>query len=294
MKYSGVKNWFLAIRPKTLWAAFSPVFVGSAMAYGDGYCNITLFLMTLLGATLIQIGTNFANDYYDYIKGADTEERMGPTRATQAGLISPQKMKWAFIITFTFAFFSGLYLAWHGGNVILIIGIISIISGILYTGGPYPLGYNGLGDIFVWVFFGPIAVGATYYLQAMQIRHEHIASGVAIGALATAILVVNNLRDMPTDRKVGKKTLAVRFGKTFTYFEYVFCLGVAFTLPIYLYLWNLKNEKIFIILLPIPLALILCKKVFILEGKNLNPILGKTALLLLLYSLFFSIAWIIS
>ncbi|WP_372369189.1 1,4-dihydroxy-2-naphthoate polyprenyltransferase [Candidatus Uabimicrobium sp. HlEnr_7] len=294
MERSFVKTWFLAMRPKTLWAAISPVLVGTSMAYGDGFSNMWIFMVTLLCAIAIQIGTNFANDYYDYIKGADTEERKGPTRATQAGWVTPQTMKRAFLFTFAVAFLCGLYLAWYGGLYILLIGIVSIICGVIYTGGPYPLGYNGLGDIFVLIFFGPVAVGGTYYLQSMEISTEHILCGFALGALATAIIIVNNLRDIETDRKVGKRTLAVRFGKLFTFIEYILCFIIAFSLPVYLYLTGAKGVAILYTLLPIPLAIMLVIKIMRLQGTKLNPVLGQTALLLLLYSLCFSMSWIYS
>lgn len=292
MESSFVKTWFLAMRPKTLWAAVSPVIVGTAMAYGDGFFHVAIFAVTMACAIAIQIGTNFANDYYDFIKGADTEERMGPTRATQAGWVTPQIMKRAFIFTFAIAFFCGLYLAWHGGMYILLIGIVSIICGVIYTGGPYPLGYNGLGDIFVLIFFGPVAVGGTYYLQTLNLQLVHIFCGLALGALATAIIIVNNLRDMETDRKVGKRTLAVRFGKTFTYAEYALCFMGAFALPVYLYLANIKGINILYTLLPAPIACALFVKILRVEGKKLNPVLGQTALILLLFSICFSVAWI--
>ena len=169
--------------------------------------------MALLGAILIQIATNFANDYFDFVNGADTEERVGPTRATQAGLITPNAMKWAFILTFALTIPVIAFLTIKGGMVIVWIGIASIISGILYTGGPKPLGYMGLGDIFVLIFFGPIAVGGTEYVQSLEWSVDATIIGLASGFISTAILVVNNLRDKDTDSKVGKNTLAVRFEK---------------------------------------------------------------------------------
>ena len=164
-----IKIWLEAARPKTLWASIAPVVMGTALAYGDDKFDWLIAVATIVSSMAIQIATNFANDYFDHFKGADTSERLGPVRATAAGLVSPATMKFAFIATFALAFVVGMYLVYHGGWPILLIGVFSILFGILYTGGPFPLAYNGLGDIFVLFFFGPVAVGGTYYLQALSI-----------------------------------------------------------------------------------------------------------------------------
>ncbi|MFA6286842.1 MAG: 1,4-dihydroxy-2-naphthoate polyprenyltransferase [Opitutaceae bacterium] len=208
-------TWAEAARPRTLPAAVSPVLVATAMALRDGGFDAAAALACLVFALLIQIGTNFANDYYDFIKGADTAERVGPRRAVAAGLIAPAVMKRAMIGVFVIAFLAGLTLLNYGGWPLLVVGVASIICGIAYTGGPYPLGYNGLGDVFVFVFFGLVAVGTTYFVQTGQLWGEVLLIGAGIGGLATNILVVNNYRDADTDAKAGKRTLVVRFGRRF-------------------------------------------------------------------------------
>jgi len=212
--------WAEAARPRTLPAAVAPVLVATALALRDGGYDAPAALACLVFALLIQIGTNFANDYYDFLKGADTAERVGPRRAVASGLITPASMKGAMMGVFIAAFVSGLTLLSYGGWPLLIIGVASIICGVVYTGGPYPLGYNGLGDVFVFVFFGLVAVGATYFVQTGRIWGETLLVGAGIGALATNILVVNNYRDVDTDAKAGKRTLAVRFGRRFARWQF--------------------------------------------------------------------------
>ncbi|KAA3662501.1 MAG: 1,4-dihydroxy-2-naphthoate polyprenyltransferase, partial [Calditrichaeota bacterium] len=224
---NSIKVWLLAARPKTLWAAIAPVLMGTALAANDDVYHWPSALVALIGAVLIQIGTNYANDYFDYLKGADTGERLGPTRATQAGQVKPQQMRFAFILIFVLAMVLGIYLVWRGGWPVVAIGVASIFFGILYTATPYALAYLGIADLFVLVFFGPVAVGGTYYVQALSIAPHVIIAGFAPGLISMAILVVNNLRDIETDSKAGKKTLAVRFGRKFTQAEYILCLVVA-------------------------------------------------------------------
>ncbi len=213
-------TWIEATRPRTLPAAVSPVLVATGLVLRDGGFNAAAALICLVFALLIQIGTNFANDYYDFTKGADTAERVGPRRVVAAGLIAPAVMKRAMIVVFGVAFITGLSLLSYGGWPLLVIGVASIVCGIAYTGGPYPLGYNGLGDVFVFVFFGLIAVGATYFVQTGRIWGEIFLVGAGIGALATNILVVNNYRDAETDTKAGKRTLVVRFGRRFARWQF--------------------------------------------------------------------------
>ena len=288
------KVWWLAARPKTLWASVAPVLMGAAMAYSDGKFHGISALAALVGAILIQIGTNLANDYYDYLKGADQQRRLGPLRVTQAGLIAPLSMKRAFIFTFFLAFVIGTYLIWRGGLPILIIGFFSILLGILYTGGPFPLGYNGLGDIFVLIFFGPVAVGGTYYVQALTLTPEVVVAGLAPGLLSTALLTVNNLRDIDTDREAGKKTLAVRFGKHFAQWEYMFCILVAAFLPVYLSMTlHAHYFSILAILFLIP-AIGEIKTIFNFHDPAvLNQTLARTGKMIFLYSVLFSIGWIL-
>lgn len=288
-----LKIWLDATRPKTLPAAAAPVIMGSAMAFHDKLFHLSSALAALAGALLIQIGTNFANDYFDFKKGADTDERLGPTRATQAGLISPHIMKRAFILTFVLAFFVGLFLIYRGGWPILLIGLASILFGVLYTGGPAPLGYNGLADIFVLIFFGPVAVGGTYFVQTLDINHVVLLSGLAPGLISTAILTANNLRDINTDAKAGKRTLAVRFGVGFAQKEYFFSIAIACMLPILLvYLTNANYFSTLALLAMIP-AVPGIKLVFSnTRGAALNKVLADTGKVLFFYAILFSLGWI--
>lgn len=226
---SRLSVWISATRPRTLPAAVAPVLAASALAWRDGDFNGVAAALCLAFALLIQIGTNFANDYYDFIKGADTAARIGPRRAVAAGLIAPATMKRAMVGVFIAAFLAGLPLLAYGGWPLLVIGLASIACGYAYTGGPYPLGYNGLGDIFVFIFFGLVAVGATYFVQTEVITADVWLIGGGIGALAVNILVVNNYRDAETDVSAGKRTLVVRFGRGFARAQFVaaHALGVA-------------------------------------------------------------------
>lgn len=207
--------WWEAARPRTLPAAVAPVLAASALAYQQGGFAGLPAVLCLGFALLIQIGTNYANDYFDFKKGADTAERVGPRRAVAAGLIAPQTMWRATLLVMTVAFGLGLGLLPYGGWPLLVVGVTSIACGIAYTGGPYPLAYHGWGDVFVFVFFGLVAVGATYFVQVGQVSTEALWLGAGLGALSTNILVVNNYRDIATDRSAGKRTLAVRFGPRF-------------------------------------------------------------------------------
>lgn len=219
--------WILAARMKTLPAAVAPVAVGSALAYSDGGFQLWPATLCLLFALLIQIGTNYANDYYDFVKGADTKERIGPTRMVAAGRISPQRMFAAVWVVFGLAFVVGCGLLPYGGWALLVVGVSSIVCGVAYTGGPYPLGYHGWGDVFVFLFFGLVAVGCTYYVQVGHYSGAALWLSLGPGALSTNLLVVNNYRDAPTDVKAGKRTLAVRFGRGFALAEYGVMVAVA-------------------------------------------------------------------
>ncbi len=287
-----MKNWLLAARPKTLPAAISPVILGCALAYHDGSFYFFIFAMTLLAAVLIQVGANFANDVFDFQKGADRDDRLGPTRATQSGLISAEKMKKAMWQTFTLALCVGFYLAFKGGWPIVWIGLASIAAGIAYTGGPYPLGYHGFGDVFVFIFFGLIAVPGTYYLQSGTVNEMSLWMGAIMGMLSTAILVVNNLRDADTDELSGKRTLAVRFGKTFSKIQYSMLVLIPFLLPLYIW-WEIKNElSLLLIFFALPIALHLIKQVLMLTGKDLNLVLVRTARFLFIFTLLLSVGLI--
>ena len=284
--------WLLAVRPKTLGAALAPILIGTVMAFEEGKGHAGAALASLLGALLIQIGTNFSNDYFDFIKGADTEERLGPMRATQAGLVTPEVMLKNFVFVFGLAVLVGVYLVFRGGWPIVIIGILSIASGILYTGGPMPLGYMGLGDLFVLFFFGPVAVGGTFYVQSLEISEVVLLAGFGPGLLATALLAVNNLRDEPTDKKVGKRTLAVRFGQGFARVEYLVAFALALILPFVLAFrtdthWFACLSSLIII----PGYSAIRQITSGVKGIELNETLAVTGKLIIIYSILFSLGW---
>ena len=226
--------WLSAARPRTLPAAGAPVLVGSALAWRAGNFDARAALICLAFAVLIQIGTNFANDYFDFRQGADTAERIGPRRAVAAGWVTPAAMQRAMWGVFGAAFLVGLALLAWGGWWLLVIGVACIGCGIAYTGGPYPLGYHGLGDVFVFLFFGLVAVGTTFYVQTGTVTADAVIAAVAIGALTTNILVVNNYRDVETDRVAGKRTLVVRFGRQRARTQFALAHAVALTAPIFL------------------------------------------------------------
>ena len=286
-------KWLLAVRVKTLPAAISPVILGTALSYHDGIFYHFIFFMTLLAAVLIQIGANFANDVYDFEKGSDRADRMGPQRATQSGLISPTDMKKALWKIFALAIGVGFYLAYVGGWPIVIIGLASIAAAISYTGGPYPLGYHGFGDIFVFLFFGLIAVPGTYYLQTGSVTELSLWLGAVMGMLSTAILVVNNIRDMETDIVTGKKTLAVRLGKSFSQIEFSILVIFPFIIPLCMW-WNTKdNMSLFITLFALPIAVHLIIQLISKSGKELNNVLAGTARFLSIFTLLLSVGLII-
>ena len=285
-------KWLLAVRVKTLPAAISPVILGTALSYHDGIFYHFIFFMTLLAAVLIQVGANFANDVYDFEKGSDRADRLGPQRATQSGLISPTDMKKAMWKIFALAIGVGFYLAYVGGWPIVIIGLASIAAGISYTGGPYPLGYHGFGDIFVFLFFGLIAVPGTYYLQTGSVTEFSLWLGAVMGMLATAILVVNNLRDRDADIISGKKTLAVRFGETFSKIQFILLVMLPFLLPFHL--WRQWNKMSFLLtLFTLPIAVHLIIQLFNNTGADLNKVLAGTARFLFIFTLLLSAGLII-
>ncbi len=285
------KAWLLASRPATLSAAVIPVAVGAAVA--ASLCSFALLpsLAALLGAIWIQIGTNFANDVYDFKKGADTGDRVGPLRAAQAGLLTPRQLFKGMFVAFGLATLCGFYLLLHAGWPIAIIGLASIASGIAYTGGPYPLGYNGLGDLFVFVFFGFVAVCGTVFVQMDSLPTLALWASVPVGALATAILVVNNIRDADTDILCGKRTLAVRFGRNAARLEFIALIASAYLIPLSLVLrGNLGMVVFFLPLATLPIAFLLIRTVTTTTDSNaLNRCLKGSAGLLLLHGSLFSI-----
>ncbi len=286
--------WWLAIRPKTLAAAIAPVMMGTVMAFRDGEEHLPSAVLALAGALLIQMGTNLANDYYDFIKGTDQQDRIGPLRVTQAGLIAPFKVKMAFILCYFLAAVCSLYLIWRGGWPILGIGVASIFFGILYTAGPCPFGHLGLGEIFVLIFFGPVAVAGTYYVQSLEINPAVVIAGLGPGLISAAILAVNNLRDLETDRRANKKTLAVRFGRSFAVAEYLLFLQLAAMVPTMVYLitddYPYSLAAVTISLWAIPASMTVLTKT---DGPSLNNALALTGKLLLVYTLLFSMGWLL-
>ena len=227
--------WVQAARPKTLTAAVAPVLMGTALAVRDQTFHAGAAVAALLGAVLIQIGTNYANDYFDFVKGADDPAtRLGPTRATASGAVHVGAMRTAFLVAFGLAIVVGAYLVFRAGWPVVAIGLVGVLLGVLYTGGPAPLAYVGLGDIAVLVFFGPVAVAGTYYVQALRWSGASIVAGLAPGLIATALLAVNNLRDVDEDRAAHKRTLAVRFGRGFAKAQILLCLVGAAAVPVLL------------------------------------------------------------
>ena len=290
---SQFQAWIMASRPRTLTAAMVPVVVGTALAYRDGVFNPLAALAALLSALCIQIGTNYANDLYDFEKGADTDARLGPTRVTSAGLLTPRQVEMGMWVVFGLAAALGLYLIYVGGWPILVIGMASILAGIAYTAGPFPLGYNGLGDVAVFIFFGLVAVMGTYYVQARALTLEALWAAVPIGAITTNIIIVNNVRDADTDRAAGKRTLAVLLGRNAARLEYAMLMAIAYATPFVLWLGYKFDPWVLLPLLSLPLAVRLTRTVNTIEGPALNRALGGTAQLLALYGVLLSLGLIV-
>lgn len=284
-----INSWLLASRPKTLLAAIVPVMVGSAVAFSEGKFYFSYSLVALICSVLIQTGTNFVNDLYDFQKGADTKERKGPKRVLASGLISVKEMKIGIYAVFTSAFLFGLYLVQAGGIIILIIGIVSILAGLAYTAGPLPLAYNGLGDVFVFMFFGIVGTAGTHYLHTKEISLLSFIAAIPVGSLITNILVVNNYRDIEEDRAAGKETLAVKLGRTFTRYQFVFLIVISFLVPAVLFVFFNYKFLIFLPYLTLPAAYKIIVMLFTLDGIQLNKTLELTAKLSALFGLLFSL-----
>ncbi len=280
--------WILASRPRTLAAAVVPVIIGSSIAVHDDVFNPLSAFLALICSLLIQVGTNFVNDLFDFLHGTDKKDRIGPLRVIASGLISKQEMKMGIYLTFGISFLLGLYLVYLGGAFILFIGIFSILAGIAYTAGPFPLAYNGLGDIAVFLFFGFVGTVGTYYVQANEITAMVFWSSVPVGALITNILVVNNYRDREEDRSNGKKTLIVIFGERFGRIQYLFFMVVSYAILFVVYFTFKKDIFVFLPLLSLPLAIKLIKMIYTLRGRELNKTLELTAKLSALYGLLFA------
>ncbi|MDQ6671694.1 MAG: 1,4-dihydroxy-2-naphthoate polyprenyltransferase [Chloroflexota bacterium] len=288
---SGPRVWLLAARPATLPAAIVPVLVGTAAAlHGAMVVHERILVATLVTALLIQIGTNFANDVFDFRRGADTPDRLGPMRVTQSGLVSPRQVLLATYITFGLALLVGVYLVRVGGWPILLLGVLCLLAGVGYTGGPWPFGYHGLGDLVCFIFFGVLAVLGSAYLQKAVVTPLDVWASIPVGCLVTAILVVNNLRDIDTDRLVGKMTLAVRLGTRATRFEYAVCVGIAYAVVISIGLAGLAGAWWWLPLLSLPLGVWLVRFVARTQGRPLNQALKRTGQLHLLFGLLFATA----
>lgn len=284
-----VAAWVLACRPATLTAAVAPVLVGTACAHHAGAFDVVIALSALLGAMFLQIGSNLANDVFDYEKGADTSERLGPPRAAQMGLLSPAQLRRGMALSFALATAVGVHLTVVAGPVIVVIGILSILSAIAYTGGPYPLGYNGLGDLFVIVFFGFVAVCGSAFVQLHQIPPLAIFASIPMGALITNILVVNNVRDLPTDIKSGKRTLPVRFGRNAGVSEYALMVFAAYATPLGLVVTGQLGPWALLPLLVLPLSLQQFMRLRREAGRALNAVLVASAKLVFLFAALFAL-----
>jgi 1,4-dihydroxy-2-naphthoate polyprenyltransferase len=271
------RAWMLAIRLPTLSAAVVPVLVGTALAIRDHRASAIIFVVILCAALAIQIGTNLTNDLFDFQKGADTGERLGPVRVVQAGLLSQKQVARASVVSFAFAALLGLYLVKVGGWPILLVGLASIASGIAYTGGPWPLGYHGLGDVFVFVFFGVVAVVGTFYLHAGSVSGAALIASLPVAMLVTAILVVNNLRDVDTDRKAGKRTLAVRLGPNAARIEYAILVFGAYVAAAAMWISAACSIWTLLPWLTLPLGASLVRAAWRNQGAALNRVLRQTA-----------------
>lgn len=288
--------WLRGARPRTLPAAAAPVIVGTALALEAGLFHAWAAACALLAAVLIQVGTNYANDYQDYLKGADTAARTGPPRVTQSGLASPAAVRRAAVVAFGLAVVAGLYLIYRGGWPILLIGVLSILLGALYTGGKYSLAYLGIADVFVVVFFGPVAVAGTFYVQAVgapeatELLRTAILAGIGPGLLANALLLANNIRDVEQDAAAGKRTLVVRLGRNAGIALYAACFVIAALVPVLL--WLLEDVAGAVTMAGLVLPIGLSNAGLLRQSSEpavVGPVLDKTAGALLGYSLLFAV-----
>ncbi len=288
-KPSALGAWLLATRPKTLVAGVVPVSVGSALAFRAGGFHWLPALAALVGALLIQVGTNLANDYYDFRRGADTSARLGPARATQQGWLAPKSVLGGALACFGLAMLVGLYLVAVAGAPILVVGLVSIAAGYAYTGGPFPLAYHGLGDVFVLVFFGFVAVGGTYFVQVGSLTPTVLFAAVPVGLLGVALLAVNNTRDAGTDAAAGKRTLVVRWGVGFGRAEYLACLALSVLVPVILVVTQRASGWALLALIALPLAIAPARRLLTQSGPTLNQALAETARLQLVYGFLYAV-----
>ena len=291
---STFQRWKMAARPKTLPAAAAPVIAGCAIAWQSGVFRPLAALIALICALLIQIGTNFINDVLDYQKGTDNAERLGPTRVTQVGLLTPRQIWMGVLVVFGLAMLGGVYLIFAAGWPVIVIGLSSLLAGYLYTGGPSPFAYNGLGDIFVWIFFGFVALCGTVFVVSGSLPALAWWAAVSIGALATNILVVNNIRDHISDRKAGRKNIPVTFGRRGGEVEYLILLVIAYLVPFVMFGLQLTSAWVFLVFISLPQAVRLYKFITTEEiSPAFNQALAATGSLELTYSLLFSLALVL-
>ena len=292
---SGVRIWLMAARIRTLPAAIAPVLVGTALA---GYAHIFFplrFLAALVGAIFIQVGTNLSNDYSDARRGADTEDRLGPVRVTAGGLVPPRQGLAATYVTFAIAVLAGIYLIVVAGWQLLLVGAASILAGVAYTGGPRPYGYEGLGEVFVFLFFGIVAVAGSFFVQIEHLDWEAFALAVPVGLLAAAILVVNNVRDIDTDRRAGKRTLAVRLGRARTRSLFAAIVYVAYPLALVTWVFGPTRPWVALPWLTLPLAAGVVRTVRNrTDGGSLNGALARTGQLQLAFCVLLSVGLLLS
>lgn len=286
--------WFLAARPRTLPASIAPILVGTAVALHEDGFHLLTAILALLTALLLQIAANFANDALDFKRGADTAERTGPIRIVASGYVSPEAVLRATGLTLALATLSGLYLVWRGGWPFLLLGILAVICAVAYTGGPWPLAYLGLGEVFVFLFFGPIAVTGTAYLQTMDLTALSVAAALPSGMMAVCILIVNNVRDLEQDRLANKHTVAVRIGDRASRREYVLIQQLTLIIPFLFWSFGWLNAWSLLTILSWPLFWQLWRQIGEWQGQRLNATLGATGLASLAFSMLFSIALVLS
>ena len=287
--------WRLAARPPTLTAAVAPVLVGTGAAIAASSFRALPAIAALIGALCLQVGANLANDVFDHERGADTAERMGPPRAAQTGLLTPAQLRAGMAASFGLATLAGICLVLAAGWLVVAVGVASIIAAIVYTGGPWPTGYHALGDLFTFVFFGIVAVTGTYYVQAQELSGAAWFAALPMGCTVTAILVINNLRDIPTDRATGKTTLGVVMGERATRAWYVFLVAAAFVLALAMWPLGLASAWVLLALLALPMAWPLVRSVAGgTTGRALNPTLKATARFDLVFAVFFALGLALS